>query len=117
MTYLIALQISNPDIQLFSDTSRYSNDISEASAPLSLGNLRSVTGDRNKHVRDVGEKRGGRDMKSGSQFKHVRRVNTSGDSGNSSLNTNTTDSRKSAKSCENLIRPRGYDDWVVSSDI
>ena len=75
------------------------DDLSQASAPLSLINMRSKSVDRKNHLKDTGNRAGKENVKSAARFSNVV---LSEDSGNCSLNTSTTDSRKSVNSCDNL---------------
>jgi hypothetical protein len=89
---------------LISDISQCNGDHYQTSAPISLGNMRSLSADRGKNGGKRGERSGGENVRSTSQFINVRNVILSEDSGNSSLNTlSTTSSKKSAKSCDNLL--------------
>ena len=80
------------------------DDLSQASAPLSLINMRSKSVDRKNNLKDKVNRGGKENMRSDAKFTNVRGVLMSEDSGNCSLNTSTTDSRKSGTSCDNLSR-------------
>ena len=82
------------------------DELSQASAPLSLINMRSKSVDRKNNLKDTGNRAGKENVRS------VRGVVLSEDSGNYSLNTSTTDSRKSVNSCDNLSRSGDLDLWV-----
>ena len=108
---------------IFTDTSLYPDDLYQAGAPPSLGKLRSKSADRKKKGRDEGDASDANNMRGDSQFIHesrpdqnVRNVMLSEDSGNCSLNTSSTDSRKSAYSCDNLNSDREDNLWVKDSD-
>jgi hypothetical protein len=82
------------------------DELSQASAPLSLINMRSKSVDKKVNHKDKCNRAGKENVRS------VRGVVLSEDSGNYSLNTSTTDSRKSVNSCDNLSRGGEADLWV-----
>ena len=84
-----------------------------------MGKLRSKSADRKKKGRDEGDASDANNMRGDSQFIHVKNVMLSQDSGNCSLNTSTTsttDTRKSAKSCDNLNQHGKNDLCVIDSE-
>ena len=85
---------------LFSDNSRNTDVHSQASAPLSLGQIRSQSADRKLNRKTKKAKISEENMISDALLcpKKSLRNEWSQDSGNSSLNTSTTDSRRSGKS-------------------
>ena len=85
---------------LFSDNSRNTDIHSQASAPLSLGHMRSQSADRKLNRKTKKAKISEENMISDALLCPVKSLSVewSQDSGNSSLNTSTTDSRRSAKS-------------------
>ena len=84
------------------------DELSQASAPLSLINMRSKSVDRKN--KDTSNKVGKENVRSDAKFNNVQVVVLSEDSGNCSLNTSTTNSRKSANSCDS--RAGHLDLWV-----
>ena len=81
------------------------DELSQASAPLSLIDMRSKSIDKDNIA-------GKENVRDAAKFNKVRRVVLSEDSGNYSLNTSTTDSRKSVNSCDNLSRVGEAYLWV-----
>ena len=78
------------------------DELSQASAPLSLINMRSKSVDRKTHHKDKANRAGKESMRDATKCTNVSGVVLSEDSGNYSLNTSTTDSSKSVNSCDNL---------------
>ena len=74
--------------------------------------MRSKSVDRKNHLKDTGNRAGKENVRSDAKFSNVRGVVLSEDSGNYSLNTSTTDSRKSVNSCDNLSRGGDLDLWI-----
>ena len=89
--------------QRFSDSSGWLNNLQQPNISLKSvhkSKPRSTSADhsrRGMNVKSVKE-----NVRGGSQFSNVRSVKLSEDSGNSSLDTYTTDSRNSSRSFDNL---------------
>ena len=74
--------------------------------------MRSKSVDGKINPKDKGNRAGNENDRSAVKYSNVRGVVLSEDSGNCSLNTSTTDSRKSVNSCDNLSRGGEADLWV-----
>ena len=85
---------------LLSDKPSTFDELSQASAPLSLVNVRSRSADRKVHRKNKGERTLKDNMEGNAQLNSTKSLEWSQDSGNSSLNTSTTNSRRSGKTSD-----------------